>query len=1187
MAKAFPIQISLSPATNPTESLQVTLTGGTDVNLGSSTTYTYTVSENNAPSEIKFLNLHPVASAMVSSGLPNTACGGCQTIDTGTLSSTNNQRSQYRFDLSSIPSGATVQKAEILGYLPYSVDSSGTGVLSTSAYLMLNSWAQAGATWNNSSGVAANVAATSSSNSNALNSGRWDVTADTQNIVNGAQTNNGWVLIGPENSPGQEFFRFYMNVYPVVGVQTSLFVTYSVQGAGQVSLSPPGLAFGSQNDGSPSSAQTLTLSNPGSAPVSINNVTITGANPSDFTQTNTCGTSVAVGGNCTISVTFTPSVVGAESASLSVTDGASDSPQTAALSGTGVAVSQASLTPASLGFGNQNVKTTSAAQTIDLSNPGSAALSITSIAITGTNAADFSATNTCGTSVPAGGNCTISVTFTPSVSGAESASLAVTDNAATSPQTAALSGTGVGVAQAVLTPPSLAFGNQNVKTTGAAQTINLSNPGSAALSITSVAITGTNAVDFSATNTCGSSVPAGGNCTISVTFTPSLGGAESASVAVTDNAAPSPQTAALSGTGVGVSQASLTPTSLSFGNQNVKTTSAAQQLILSNPGSAALSGITIGLTGTNPGDFSQTNTCGTSVAAGANCAISVTFTPQAVGARSASITVTDNAATSPQTAALSGSGVGVSQASLTPVSLSFGNQNVKTTSVAQTLTLSNSGSASLSISSIVITGINAADFSQTNTCGTGIAAGGNCAISVTFSPQAAGARTASVTVADNAAGSPQTAALSGTGVAVSQASLTPLSLAFGNQNLKTTSAAKTLTLSNAGTAALSITSIAVTGTNVTDFAQTNTCGSSVAAGGNCAISVTFSPQAAGTRTASVTVSDNAASSPQAAALSGTGVAVSQASLTPSSLAFGNQNLKTTSAARTLTLSNAGTAALSITSIAVTGTNVADFAQTNTCGSSVAAGGSCTISVRFSPQAAGARSAAIAVSDNAAGSPQTGVLSGTGVPVVLSPATVSFGNQALNTTSSSKAVKLQNMGSAAVSISSIAIAGANAGDFTETNGCGTSLAAGASCTITVKFIPKALGARSASVTVKDNAAGSPHTAALSGTGVPVALSPASLSFGSQTLNTTSSSKTIKLQNVGTAVITISSIAIAGTNAGDFSETNNCGSSLAAGASCAISVKFKPKATGARSASVAVKDNAAGSPHTAALSGTGVT
>ena len=186
-------------------------------------------------------------------------------------------------------------------------------------------------------------------------------------------------------------------------------------------------------------------------------------------------------------------------------------------------------------------------------------------------------------------------------------------------------------------------------------------------------------------------------------------------------------------------------------------------------------------------------------------------------------------------------------AGLSPTTLGFGNQTINTTSAPQTVVLSNTGNAPLTITSITITGTNASSFAQTNKCGGSVAAGSSCSISVMFAPSATGAAAAMLSVADNAAGTPQTASLTGTGTAVATptAVLAPSVLAFSNQTVNTTSAAQTLTLSNSGTAALTITSITITGTNANSFAQTNNCGASVAAGLSCTISVTFTPTGTG------------------------------------------------------------------------------------------------------------------------------------------------------------------------------------------------------------------------------------------------------------------------------------------------------------------------------------------------------
>ena len=174
-----------------------------------------------------------------------------------------------------------------------------------------------------------------------------------------------------------------------------------------------------------------------------------------------------------------------------------------------------------------------------------------------------------------------------------------------------------------------------------------------------------------------------------------------------------------------------------------------------------------------------------------------------------------------------------------------------------------------------MTGANAGDFAATSNCPlapTTLPASGTCTVSVTFSPSGAGPRTGSLSIADDAAGSPQSLGVSGTGTAAA-VTLTPTSLAFGSQTTGTTSAAQTSTLRNSGNAPLLISSVGISGANAGDFAQTNTCPVSpatLAANATCTISVTFAPSATGSRSASVTISDNATGAPHSVTLSGTG-----------------------------------------------------------------------------------------------------------------------------------------------------------------------------------------------------------------------------------------------------------------------------------------------------------------------------
>jgi hypothetical protein len=306
--------------------------------------------------------------------------------------------------------------------------------------------------------------------------------------------------------------------------------------------------------------------------------------------------------------------------------------------------------------------------------------------------------------------------------------------------------------------------------------------------------------------------------------------------------------------------------------------------------------------------------------------------------------------------------------------------------------------------------------------------------------------------------------------------VSPTSLSFGDQTVNIASAPKNVTLSNSGNTALSIGSIALAGANVPSFSQTNNCGSTLAADGSCTIAVRFKPNSAVSKSASISIHDNAAGSPQSVALSGTGV-LGAVTFSPDSLTFATQVVFTTSAAKTVKLTNSGLGILEISKISISG----PFAQTHTCGTTVNPGASCTITVTFTPKADGLLTGALSVTDNGSGSTQEASLAGTGTAIQLSPTTLNFGNQPVNTASLAKTITLSNKSSAAVSISSITITGTNVGSFSQTHTCGASIAAGASCFIKVTFKPTATGARTAAVSVSDNGGGSPQKVSLAGTG----------------------------------------------------------------------------------------------------------
>jgi len=225
----------------------------------------------------------------------------------------------------------------------------------------------------------------------------------------------------------------------------------------------------------------------------------------------------------------------------------------------------------------------------------------------------------------------------------------VNDDGTNSPQTASLSGTGI--SPVTLSASNINFGNVLVGSSATAKTVTLTNNQNAPLTNISISIVGASA--YSQINTCGTSVPANGHCSISVTFAPTTAGKQTATVNITDSASNSPQTISLTGTGL--QPVSLSPASLSFGGQTVGTSSAPKNIVVTNHEQITVNFTSVGISGVNQSDFSQTNNC-SSLSPGGSCTVSVIFTPSATGNRAATLTLTDSATNSPQTARLSGIG---------------------------------------------------------------------------------------------------------------------------------------------------------------------------------------------------------------------------------------------------------------------------------------------------------------------------------------------------------------------------------------------------------------------------------------------------------------------------------------------------------------------------------------------------
>ena len=242
-------------------------------------------------------------------------------------------------------------------------------------------------------------------------------------------TNSSWfVAAGDFNGDGKMDFVLCFQTPPVVFLQGQFTVA---------SISPPSVIFGQQPIGTTSPRQSVTLTNTGSLALTISNISISGANASDFAQSDNCPPTLGVNANCSISVTFTPSAAGTRTAAVRITDNAPGSQQTQTVSLTGTTPPY--LSPSSVTFPSQYVGTSGLPQTVTLNNTGTAPLVITSVAAA---PGDFAPLSTCGSSVAPGGSCSIGVFFDPTTSGMRNGTLTVTDSASDSPQTASFTGIG-------------------------------------------------------------------------------------------------------------------------------------------------------------------------------------------------------------------------------------------------------------------------------------------------------------------------------------------------------------------------------------------------------------------------------------------------------------------------------------------------------------------------------------------------------------------------------------------------------------------------------------------------------------------------------------------------------------------------------------------------------------------------
>ena len=887
-------------------------------------------------------------------------------------------------------------------------------------------------------------------------------------------------------------------------------------------LSVNSLSFGNQRVGTTSAPRAVTLSNTGNATLNIASLSVS---PQYSVTGLVPPATLAAGASLTFNVQFSPTAMGAAPGTVSIVSDAATSPSTVALTGTGTAP-VISLSPTSINFGNQRAGTASAPTTVTLANTGTDTLTVSALP----TSAPFTVSGlTLPATIGAGGSATFRVTYSPTVTGPSSGTVTITSNALSGPATLPLTGNGTMSAIAV-SPTSVAFGTQRVGTQTPPSTLTINNPGTDALTIQSLSLSGPFTLAGLALP---ATVPPGGSITAQLSFQPTAAGAASGGFTLVSDAPTSPTTVTMDGMGI-QGALSVSPASLAFGDERVGTTTLPRNVALVNNGTdvMVIQAVTVA------GPFILTPpTLPATLAPGQGLTLEVAFAPRTTGNAAGSLLVQGDGAPRSASVALTGNGT-ISQAVLAPATLNFQRVLVGSASAGAQVTLTNTGTTSLNLDGFGVSG--PYEVSGLNGQAT-LAPGASTQFTVTFNPTLPGAANGGLELFSDDPAAPAQLRLQGIGVAP-RINAAPNAVAFGQVAMGTASST-TVRLSNQGDATLNISGLTLSGANAADFALDAGAGAmSLAPGAETIINVGFAPSGHGARTATLEVASDAfGAATLSVALSGTGVG-SRVAVTPAAMDFGDVNLGSGVASQSIQILNAGETNLVVSAITFSGVDASDFIVITSLPITVTPNSSAQVELAFQPSAIGARSArATVISNDVQSSNVSLVLTGNGTSrtLALAPAAVAFGNVRAGRTASQD-VTLTNSGSVALTVSNLSFSGDDAALFTRgLVALPLSLAPGASQTVSVTFSPTRLGNATAALTVmSDDPTKANIVVPMTGRGVSpsVALMPGSLEFGGQLVGKASAERTAELKNTGTSPLTVTTVAFAGPNAASFSLVN---------------------------------------------------
>ena len=573
---------------------------------------------------------------------------------------------------------------------------------------------------------------------------------------------------------------------------------------------------------------------------------------------------------------------------------------------------------------------------------------------------------------------------------------------------------------------------------------------------------------------------------------------------------------------------------------------------------------------------------------------------------------------------VTGNATAITNGSITTSTLNW--TDFGATNSTRTFTINNTGAGILSLGTITFSGVNASEFTVTTAPSNSVGPSSSTTFVVTFNPASAGTRNATISIVNNdTSNNPYVFAIKGTGVVQGITILGNAAIITNGASTTTTANwtdystvtnTRTFTITNSGNVLLTVGAISFAGINASEFTIQTPPSSIIAAYGTTTFTVLFTPTAAGTRNATISIVNNDSTknpytfalsgtgTPQLSSVTGNGNTITYTSTTP--LTTNWTDFSNVTVTRTYTIFNSGTIPLSIGTITFTGGQSGDFSIQTPPSSVVPALGNTTFTVLYSPGATATSSTVVNIANGdtlknpfyftiqATKQTQAITLSGNASPISNGALTTSTTNWTdFSTVASTRTFTITNTGNVPLTIGAISFSGTNAADFTIQTAPSASVPAFGTTTFTVLFTPSGAGVKTATISIINNdSTKNPFTYALNGTGGTLVMTVANpnglliadgdvtptavkqTDFGTVSIQSGSVTVTYTIKNTGTGTLSIGAATFTGTNASDFSLSAAPSATLAAGATTTFQIDFSPIVKGTKTATFAIATNATG-------------